>query len=177
MTRVRNPAAIVIAMALLAVSVSAAAWIGGYRINETPSYPIGLWRVSSLDRRVSVGDLVLICPPESETFKVARERGYLRFGPCPGWVAPLIKRVAAVAGQEISVSASIAIDGTPLAHSELRHADAAGRTLSAYGGGAVPPDFLFLHSDFPGSYDSRYFGPIPASGIIGLARPVLTFHG
>ncbi|RUW00077.1 conjugal transfer protein TraF, partial [Mesorhizobium sp. M1A.F.Ca.IN.022.05.2.1] len=36
--------------------------------------------------------------------------------------------------------------------------------------------FLFLHSDFAGSYDSRYFGPIPASGLLGRARPLLTFQ-
>ncbi|MFZ1812823.1 MAG: conjugal transfer protein TraF, partial [Rhizobiaceae bacterium] len=30
-------------------------------------------------------------------------------------------------------------------------------------------------SDFAGSYDSRYFGPIPGTGLLGRARPVLTF--
>jgi len=34
---------------------------------------------------------------------------------------------------------------------------------------------LFLHSDFVGSYDSRYFGPLPAEGTLGLAQEVLTF--
>ncbi|MBB4116372.1 type IV secretory pathway protease TraF [Rhizobium sp. BK226] len=44
-----------------------------------------------------------------------------------------------------------------------------------YAGGIVPPGYLFLHSSFEGSYDSRYFGPVPDAGILGLARPVFTF--
>ncbi|MCB1419113.1 MAG: S26 family signal peptidase, partial [Notoacmeibacter sp.] len=42
-------------------------------------------------------------------------------------------------------------------------------------GGVVPPDTVFLHSTLRGSYDSRYFGPILAAGILGLAKPVFTF--
>jgi len=42
-------------------------------------------------------------------------------------------------------------------------------------GGVVPSGYLFLHSSFASSYDSRYFGPVPATGLLGLARPVLTF--
>ncbi|MCK1326662.1 S26 family signal peptidase [Bradyrhizobium sp. 156] len=38
----------------------------------------------------------------------------------------------------------------------------------------VPPGHLSLHSPFAGSYDSRYFGPVPSAGLLGLARPLLT---
>ena len=58
--------------------------------------------------------------------------------------------------------------------SDLRAADAGGRALLPYAGGVVPPGHVFLHSDFAGSYDSRYFGPVPIAGVLGLARPVLT---
>ncbi|MFG1465857.1 conjugative transfer signal peptidase TraF [Xanthobacter sp. DSM 24535] len=153
------------------------AGLAGYRINVTPSYPVGLWRVSPLSRPAEVGDLVLICPPASEIFERAKERGYLLGGPCPGWIAPLIKKIVAVAGQQIDVGAAIRIDGRLLPHSDLRAADAGGRPLIAYSGGVVPAGFLFLHSEFEGSYDSRYFGPVPAAGVIGLAQPVLTFGG
>jgi type IV secretory pathway protease TraF len=33
----------------------------------------------------------------------------------------------------------------------------------------------FLHSSFTASFDSRYFGPLPTSGILGLAESVLTY--
>ena len=47
--------------------------------------------------------------------------------------------------------------------------------MTPWSGGIVPKGELFLHSDFVGSYDSRYFGPLPADGILGLARETLTF--
>ena len=53
--------------------------------------------------------------------------------------------------------------------------DGSGRELTPDTGGVVPPDTLFLFSTFRGSYDSRYFGPIPAAGVLGLAKPVFTF--
>jgi conjugative transfer signal peptidase TraF len=155
-------------------AVAAIGWVGGYRINSTPSYPLGLWRIEALERNAAVGDLVFICPPATEAFSMAFERGYIRHGLCPGWFSPLIKSVVATEGQSVDIGGHVSIDGRPLAHSETHRNDAEGRALSASPGGIVPPGHLFLHSDFAGSYDSRYFGPIPASGLLGLAVPVLT---
>lgn len=148
---------------------------GGLRLNTTPSAPIGLWRIEPLERTVAVGDLVFVCPPDRPAFDLATKRGYLPHGLCPGGFAPLIKSVAALAGQDISVAATVTIDGAPLPKSDLHAADAAGRPLPPYSGGRVPAGSIFLHSDFGGSFDSRYFGPVPASGVLGLARPLLTF--
>lgn len=149
-------------------------WVGGVRINLTPSYALGLWRMEHLDREVAVGDLIFICPPPTTEFVLARERGYLRRGLCPGWYSPLIKTVVAGPGQHVAIGSDIEIDGVTLADSKVRTLDAEGRLIEPYSGGAVPADHLFLHSKFAGSYDSRYFGPIPADGVLGLARPVFT---
>lgn len=177
MKATRSRAIIAGAVGAAVASGCLGAGLAGYRINMTPSYPVGLWRVSPLSRPAEAGDLVLICPPAAAVFKRAKERGYLLGGPCPGRIAPLIKKVVAVAGQQVDVGAAVRIDGHPLPHSDLRAADAMGRPLVAYAGGVVPAGSLFLHSEFEGSYDSRYFGPVPAAGVIGLAQPVLTFRG
>lgn len=155
--------------------IAAIGWLGGYRINLTPSYALGLWRIEALDRTAEVDDLIFICPPPGPEFVMARERGYVRTGLCPGWFSPLIKTVVALPGQSVEIGPSVEIDGAVLIHSDVRALDAEGRTLTPYSGGIVPADHLFLHSEFAGSYDSRYFGPIPADGILGLALPVLTF--
>lgn len=156
--------------------IAAIGWLGGYRINLTPSYALGLWRIEALDRTAEVDDLIFICPPPGPEFAIAHERGYVRTGLCPGWFSPLIKTVVAVGGEHIEIAAYVEIEGTILAYSEVQPFDAEGRTLEPYTGGIVPPGHLFIHSEFAGSYDSRYFGPIPADGILGLARPVLTFE-
>ena len=152
----------------------AAGYGAGLRINWTPSYPLGLWRIAPLSRPVHVGDRVFICPPDTETFQQARERGYLRRGLCPGWLSPLIKTVAALPRQRVVVNRSVVIDGRKLPDSTLQPLDGSGRALTSAAGGIVPPGMVFLHSPYRGSYDSRYFGPVPSAGVLGLAEPVFT---
>jgi conjugative transfer signal peptidase TraF len=157
----------------LATLVTIAGW-RGLRLNLTPSHPLGLWRIVPLDRTAAIGDLVFVCPPRNAAFEQAAARGYLRRGLCPGWVGPLIKIVAAGEGQRVEVGRLVAIDGQPLEHSDVRLIDGEGRALTSWLGGLVPPGHLYLHSSFVGSYDSRYFGPVPAEGVLGRAVPVLT---
>jgi len=171
----RRAAGIILAVALAAILAILTAVTGDYRVNLTPSEPLGLWRVVPLDRPVAVNDLVFICPPTTAEMREARTRGYLRSGFCPGGVAPLIKTVIAVAGQRVDIGASVSVDGQEVSSSKLALRDGTGRPLSRFLSSTVPPGYVFLHSAFPGSYDSRYFGPVPASGMLGLAQEVFTY--
>jgi conjugative transfer signal peptidase TraF len=172
----RSRPAVVIVLSLAILSVLASiGYLAGLRMNLTPSYPLGLWRVEPLRRDVAVGDRIFICPPRTPAFELARERGYLGHGLCPGWFSPLIKTVVAVAGQNVVIDGSIAVDGVQLAHSSVRPTDGEGRALAPASSGVVPRGQVFLFSEFAGSYDSRYFGPLPASGALGLAHPLLVF--
>jgi conjugative transfer signal peptidase TraF len=166
---------IVAALACIPLALFGLGYGTGFRINLTPSYPLGLWRIETLNRDVQVGDRIFICPPLTEAFRQARERGYMRRGLCTGWLSPLIKTVVALPGQSIEIGTSVAIDGLALPQSAIQPRDGSGRVLMPDPGGVVPPDTLFLFSTFRGSYDSRYFGPIPAAGVLGLAKPVFTF--
>ncbi|MEI8703240.1 conjugative transfer signal peptidase TraF (plasmid) [Mesorhizobium mediterraneum] len=150
-------------------------FIGGFRLNLTPSEPLGIWRIETLHRPAIVGDLVFICPPAEAQFEKARQRGYLRRGVCAGGFAPLIKSVAALPGQRVDIDKDVEIDGEVLGSSRVRKTDGEGRAVDPYPGGTVPPGHLYLHSSFASSYDSRYFGPVPDSGLLGLARPVVSF--
>lgn len=147
----------------------------GFRVNLTPSEPMGLWRIVKPTRPILVGDLVFICPPDTDAMRNARARGYLRFGLCEGLVAPLIKTVVATAGQTIQMSDVARVDGRPLPHSRVSRMDGQGREMTPYDGGVVPPGTVFLYSEFPGSFDSRYFGPLSMDGILGLAQEVWTY--
>ncbi len=175
MIRHRLPSLVLISGGLFATLVMVGGGWGGLRLNLTPSHPLGLWRVVQLDRAATAGDLVFVCPPRSAVFEQAAARGYLRRGLCPGWAGPLIKMVAAGEGQQVEVGRSVVIDGRSLAHSDVRLLDGEGRAVAPWSGGVIPPGHLYLHSNFVGSYDSRYFGPVPAEGVLGRAMPVLTF--
>ena len=156
------------------LAVALVGQVGGIRLNLTPSEPIGLWRIEALSRPVEIGDLVFICPPMTAMLEQALQRGYLRRGLCDGGVAPLIKVIAALPGQHVEITDHVVIDGQSIEASNLRETDGEGRELKPDPGGVVPHGNLFLHSPFASSYDSRYFGPVPVSGLLGLARPVLT---
>ncbi|TAU61484.1 conjugative transfer signal peptidase TraF [Rhizobium ruizarguesonis] len=162
--------------AVIISTLAAAAFTGGYRLNLTPSEPLGLWRIEKLQRPVAIGDLVFLCPPMTAVFAEAWRRGYLRRGMCVGGFAPLIKTVAALPGQRVEITDHVLIDDRSIPASSVSGTDGEGRLLLPDSGGVVPPRHLFVHSSFASSYDSRYFGPVPDSGLLGLARPVFTFH-
>jgi conjugative transfer signal peptidase TraF len=176
MPRQRRRACVTLSVAAgLLIVIFAAGRMGGLRINTTPSEPLGLWRIVPLTRSVLPGETVFICPPDNTAMREARQRGYLRSGLCPGGFAPLIKTVIAVAGQRVDVTDCIAIDGVPIPGSRIIEKDAQGRSLRPDQSGMVRPGEVYLHSDFIGSWDSRYFGPVPESGVLGLAQEVLTY--
>lgn len=149
--------------------------VGGLRINVSPSNLIGLWRIEPMHRRPMLGDRIFICPPPIPVFIRAHERGYLSSGLCPGGFSPLIKTVVALPGQHIRISNEVIIDGVRLERSVLRAQDGQNRDMMPARDGIVPNGQLFLHSSFAGSFDSRYFGPIPATGLLGHAKPLIVF--
>ena len=176
MPRQRRRACLTLSVAAgLLIVLFAAGWIGGLRINTTPSEPLGLWRIVPLSRSVLPGETVFVCPPDNAAMHEARERGYLRPGLCSGGFGPLIKTVIAVAGQRVDVTDHIAVDGVPIPGSRIIEKDAQGRPLRHDQSRMVRPGEVYLHSDFIGSWDSRYFGPAPESGVLGLAQEVLTY--
>lgn len=175
MTTRLNAVAIIAAAIVSLTSITSVFALGGFRINLTRSYPLGLWRIEPLNRDVTIGDRVFICLPLGAAATLALERNYLPRGLCPSRSGPLIKTVVAVAGQQVAIDDEVIIDGKLLPSSRILHADAEGRSMPAFCGGKVGAGAVFLHSDFEGSYDSRYFGPIPTSGVLGLAREIITF--
>lgn len=159
----------------LLILLLVAGYIGGLRINMTPSEPLGLWRIVQITRSIRPGEMVFVCPPDNSALREARRRGYLRSGLCPGGFGPLIKTVVAVTGQRVAVTDLVAIDGVPIRNSRIFEKDGQGRSLRHGQSGMLLPGEVYLHSDFIGSWDSRYFGPVPDSGVLGLAQEVLTY--
>ena len=141
--------------------------------NPSDSVPVGWYRVdplgrgtSSPPRPLSVDSIVLVSLP-AEAAALAAQRGYL-----PARV-PLLKRVGAVAPQEVCIAGRVVrIDGVLSA--TVLPADRWGRPLPFWQQcQRLEPDELFLLSvTNPASFDSRYFGPVSAAAVIGVARPV-----
>ncbi|NKI70245.1 S26 family signal peptidase [Collimonas pratensis] len=137
--------------------------------NPSNSVPVGWYRIQPINPpadSLHVGSIVLARLP-AEPAALAAQRGYL-----PPHV-PLLKRVGAVAPQHVCiVNGVVRIDGVPVA--VVLRADRLGRPLPFWSQcRALATDELFLLSvTNPASFDSRYFGPIAASAVIGTARQI-----
>jgi type IV secretory pathway protease TraF len=87
---------------------------------------------------------------------------------------PLIKRIAAVAGDDVcAFNGAIIVNGEIVARQ--RKADRAGRSLPRWNEcrELVQGEF-FLLGDAPDSFDSRYFGPVPSAQVTGRLAPLWT---
>ena len=130
--------------------------------NASASAPVGLYRVTP-DAPLRAGDMVIAWVP-AEARIIAARRHYL-----PANV-PLVKRVAAVAGDTIcAVGPVISINGVPVA--ERRRFDGARRVLPWWQGCAIlrVGELFLLMDDASDSFDGRYFGPTGPADVIGRA--------
>jgi conjugative transfer signal peptidase TraF len=132
--------------------------------NASASVPIGLYSVHP--PIIRNGALTLV-KPSQQVASFAAERGYL----APH--VPLIKYIAAGPGDTVCrIGLAISIDGSVAAMS-LR-TDSAKRPLPTWSNCRTlrPRELFLLNRGAPDSFDSRYFGPIAASQVIGSLEPI-----
>jgi conjugative transfer signal peptidase TraF len=154
----------------------AAAGASGVRWNGSASMPQGLWILAPADSAIRRGEIVAACPPDTTAVRQAALRGYIPAGRCPDDLEPLLKTAAAVAGDMVMVTRSgVTVNGVPVDDTTPLDHDGAGRLLRPFPAGAhsVPSGQIWLLSSHqPLGFDSRYFGPVPAANVRGVARPV-----
>ncbi|MFG1287874.1 S26 family signal peptidase [Xanthobacter versatilis] len=135
--------------------------------NASPSVPIGLYTIAPADA-LEVTDLVAVAAPDWLSRFLAA-RGYLAEG------VPLMKRVAALPGQRVCrLRGEITVDGIAMGRALDR--DRQGRDLPTWSGCHVVAegDLFLMNWQSADSFDSRYFGPLPTSTLIGKAMPLYT---
>ena len=135
--------------------------------NASNSVPIGLYRVQPATR-LTVTELVAVQPPDLLAAFLDLN-GYLPIG------VPMLKRVLALPGQTVCRNGlTIAVDGIYVEDAHER--DGNGRPLPVWRGCRViaDGDVFVMNWQSEDSLDGRYFGPLPASAVIGRAVPVWT---
>jgi conjugative transfer signal peptidase TraF len=153
------------------VLISLALWNRStYKIiyNPSPSAPRG-WYVAKPTTQLHRGDLALVQLPPSIR-QLADQRRYL-----PKTV-PLLKSVGAVAGDQVCEREGLVqINGTPVGRARVR--DGSGRVLVAWADcrQLIAGELFLLGTTSAASFDSRYYGPIDAECVIGIAIPLWTW--
>lgn len=173
MNRSQKAAAVAVALGTMGIGVLATVSWGGVRWNSTESAPAGLWRV--VDRMPGRGEWVSFCPADTPLFREYQARGYIHSGPCPGGLEKVLKPVAAIAGDVVSIiGEGVSVNGAMLPDTAPQTQDSMGRPLvPGFVTVTVKTGELWVVSNHsPLSIDSRYFGPIGVASLEGVAVPV-----
>ena len=135
--------------------------------NASASVPIGLYTVHRAGA-LHVGELLVVTPPEPlATF--LDQRRYLPKG------VPLLKRVVALPGQTVCrTDRTIIVDGSAIGDALDR--DQLRRPLPVWQGCRLiaAGQVFLMNRQSRDSLDSRYFGPLPTTTIVGRADPLWT---
>ncbi|HZZ65960.1 MAG TPA: conjugative transfer signal peptidase TraF [Candidatus Baltobacteraceae bacterium] len=149
-----------------------------FALNVTPSMPIGIYRIEPVRGPIRRGSLVAVClgGPYAQ---LAARRGYASQGSCARGEVALIKEVAGIPGDTVVQDVShVAINGRDLASSRSFGSDSRGRSFAPLPASQfrLPPHYIWLYSARERGFDSRYFGPVPDSDVIGLGRALWTLR-
>ncbi|KRQ98881.1 conjugal transfer protein TraF [Bradyrhizobium valentinum] len=138
-----------------------------YIWNASNSVPIGLYRIAPAGKFTAT-ELVAVQPPDPlAAFLDLND--YLPSG------LPMLKRIVALPGQVVCrTGLTITVDNLEMG--QARERDGRNRPLPAWQGCLIiaEDEIFIMNWQSTDSLDSRYFGPLPASAVIGRALPVWT---
>ncbi len=151
-------------------------YCSGFRINLTPSMPVGIWKINKRFDEIKKGDIVWFAPTKAiADFGI--KRNYLVEVPgCKNNCIPLIKQVYGLPGDTFGFDHDlIKVNNHLIENAKRRQTDSKGRPMPKISAGRVPQDHLFVLTLDSHSFDSRYYGTIPIENVEGTAAPVLTW--
>ncbi|WP_167796534.1 conjugative transfer signal peptidase TraF [Photobacterium damselae] len=163
---------------LIFISLIFYLYLSGYRYNHSTSYPTGIYQLTNRPMSYKLGQLVLFCPPNNPIMQEALKRHYLRRGFCQGGFEPVIKKVFAVGGDNVSFKDNrLFINAHVIPNMIMLNKDSQGRALPKRNDEIISKNSYFLLSDHQPkiSFDSRYYGSVPADNIKGVAIPIYIF--
>jgi len=136
-------------------------------INETPSMQKGLYVRIDDAHDLKRGEIVALPLPKNAKDYLVGKLGY------PADTL-LIKRVAALPGDEVCRQAGkLTVAGKTLqAKDRDRHDNALPDWQGCH---KLSNEGIFIQGDHPGSFDSRYFGPVSRHALSGTYRQVLSW--
>lgn len=156
-----------ISMALLLIAI-------GFRINLTNSIPVGLYRIT--DEGNLKNAYVIFCPDDRQAFRIGLNRGYIDHGLYCGGYGYLIKKVAAMPGDILSITdAGVFVNQALLPFSKPKLKDGLNRALPQWHAANYKlkkEELLTMTNQSEWSFDGRYYGPVRTGQIKGMLTPI-----
>lgn len=122
----------------------------------------------------TIGELAIICVPDKSLSEIALQRGYLGRGQCPYGTTYEVKHIAGVYPMYLQVNNHIIVVNKHKIR--ILYQDNKGRALmSKLKTTIIPPNYYFVVGKTNNSFDSRYYGLVPAEFIKGIAYPLFTW--
>jgi conjugative transfer signal peptidase TraF len=173
-----------IAVTGLIITGAVAAWDNGdWRLNTSPSEPMGIWSITPVTpaTRLRVGDIVTVCPtlPTGYHYGWLMDKGTANA--CPDGRAPFLKTIVASAGDTVrETSRGVIINGHPLPDSRpLPFTTSEPQVRLPQWRGVIKLKagqyWAYGAGDPRYSFDSRYWGPFTAAQVRGIAKSVLSW--
>lgn len=170
--------AVALVMRVLVVVVLSAAIATGAGIrlkkNWSGSIPMGWWLQTPVWTRLQRGDTVAV-ELRGSLARLGAGRGYDAGDGVTAY--PLAKVVGALAGDTVTIApAGVLVNGHRLPNSERVLRDPSGRKIPSvpFGRYRVAPGTMWIFGSARGSWDSRYFGPVPTTEVVGVLFPLWT---
>jgi len=164
-------------ISILVIALMLLAYLYDLRLNFSKSYPIGIYQ--KIDKpTIQKGDMVMLCPKDSPIMQLALSRGYLLKGFCKGGYYPLLKKVIATSGDEITLKKYLYVNGIKIPNTQRYQHDATMKLLPQphYTTKILKKSELFVISDhYAKSFDSRYFGTVSQEDVISHMQALYTF--
>jgi len=146
----------------------------GYILNDTSSFPVGIYKVTKQEN-YKKGDLVSFCAPKNKTIKKLMLYGFASpNSTCKDSVPILLKKIVALENSKIEIDKNkIYINGVLQEKSTVFLVGRGGNILEEQSNQIIQKGMFWAMSDYnERSYDSRYFGQIPLENIKGKAVPI-----
>jgi conjugative transfer signal peptidase TraF len=146
------------------------AWGAKILINETPSEPVGLYRLVEHGENEYRRGMYVVFPVPEDLHALVYGRHWMKNG------IPFLKQLLGLAGDRVCVvSHRLEINGRYIG--PVFERDSQGQPLPQHPGcfEVQPGTFFAASQTLDKSFDARYFGALPLFELLGEARPVWTF--
>lgn len=171
-TKLISKWAAIFAFALMLIM--ALAWLIGLRFNKTNSIPYGIYK--TVNKKVVRNSFVRFCPPDTEAFRIGRERNYIPVGFCPHGYMELMKEVIGIPGDTYQFTEQgLILNGILIPNTKPIKEDISHRPmpLNKAKGFLENDEYILMGLEIPNSYDARYYGVIRKENITGSLEPLL----